>query len=375
MAKKKLTLTAKIKIVPTVEQEDILRATAHAYRDACNAVSAVIFKEDTLVQAKLHKLTYRELRSTFGLKSQMAQSVVKTVIAKYKTNQSNGHERSQVQFKKPQFDLVFNRDYSLTKGLFSVNTLDGRIKVPFHTEGLETYFDGTWTFGTAKLVNKYGKWFLHIPVSKEIEDIDLHKINQVVGIDMGVNFTATTYDSNGQTRFFNGKDIKHKRGKYKAMRKELQQRQTPSARRRLKEMGQRENRWMQDVNHCISKALVDTYGKDTLFVMEDLTGIRNATEKVRVKDRYQTVSWSFYDLRQKIAYKAEKAGSLGIAVDPRYTSQTCPKCGHTEKANRNKTTHTFCCRTCQYTSNDDRVGAMNLQRKGIEYIVEETART
>ena len=132
---------------------------------------------------------------------------------------------------------------------------------------------------------------------------------------------------------------------------------------------------MQDVNHCISKALVDTYGQDTLFVMEDLTGIRNATEQGRVKDRDQTVSWSFYDLRQKIAYKAEKTGSLGIAVDPRYTSQTCPKCGHTEKANRNKTTHTFCCRTCQYTSNDDRIGAMNLQRKGIEYIVEETART
>ena len=138
---------------------------------------------------------------------------MKTVIAKDKTNQRNGHEQSQVQVKKPQFDLVFHRDDSLTNGLFSVNTLDGRIKVPFHTEGLETYFDGTWTFGTAKVVNKYGKWFLHIPVSKEIEDIDLHTINQVVGIDMGENYTATTYDSNGQTRFFNGKDIKHQRGK------------------------------------------------------------------------------------------------------------------------------------------------------------------
>ncbi|ADH99045.1 RNA-guided endonuclease InsQ/TnpB family protein [Salisediminibacterium selenitireducens] len=371
----KLTLTAKTKIVPTVEQEDTLRKTAHAYRDACNAVSEVVFDENTLVQAKLHKRTYRELRSTFGLKSQMAQSALKTVIATYKTNQSNGHERSQVQFKKPQFDLVFNRDYSLTKGLFSVNTLEGRIKVPFYTEGLEPYFDGTWTFGTAKLVHKYGKWFLHIPVSKDVQEANLDNINQVVGIDMGVNFTATTYDSNGQTRFFNGKQIKHKRAKYKQMRKELQQKQTPSARRKLKKIGQRENRWMQNINYCISKALVEQYGKDTLFVMEDLTGVRNATEKVRVKDRYQTVSWSFNDLRQKIAYKAQKTGALGIAVDPGYTSQTCPKCGHTEKANRNKKTHTFCCQTCQYTSNDDRIGAMNLQRKGIAYIVEETART
>ncbi len=44
-------------------------------------------------------MMYRELRSTFGLKSQMAQSVLKTVIAKYKTNQTNGHERCQIAFK------------------------------------------------------------------------------------------------------------------------------------------------------------------------------------------------------------------------------------------------------------------------------------
>ena len=81
MAKQNLTLTAKIKIVPAVDQEHILHAAAHACRDGCNAVSAVIFKEDTRVQAKRHKLTYRGRRSTFGLTSQMAQSVLKTVIA------------------------------------------------------------------------------------------------------------------------------------------------------------------------------------------------------------------------------------------------------------------------------------------------------
>ena len=134
-----------------------------------------------------------------------------------------------MQVKKPQFDLVCHRDDSLTKGLLSVNTLNGRIKVPLHTEGLETYFAGTWTFGTAAFVNKYGKWFLHIPVSKEIEDMDRNKINQVIGMDRGVNSIAATYDSNGQTRFFDGKDIKHKRGEYKAMRKERQHRQALSA--------------------------------------------------------------------------------------------------------------------------------------------------
>ena len=94
-------------------------------------------------------------------------------------------------------------------------------------------------------------------------------------------------------------------------------RQTPSSRRRLKAIGQRENRWMQDVNHCVSKALVENNPKHTLFVLEDLSGIRNVIERVRIKDRYVSVSWSFYDLEQKLIYKAKQNQSSVIKVDPR----------------------------------------------------------
>ena len=147
-------------------------------------------------------------------------------------------------------------------------------------------------------------------------------------------------------------------------------RQTPSARRRLKAIGQRENRWMQDVNHCVSKALVESNPKHTLFVLEDLTGVRNATERVRTKNRYVSVSWAFYDLEQKLIYKAKQNQSSVIKVDPRYTSQCCPLCGHTEKANRNKKIHLFACKNCGYKSNDDRIGAMNLYRMGISYLAD-----
>ena len=51
-------------------------------------------------------------------------------------------------------------------------------------------------------------------------------------------------------------------------------------------------------------------------------------------------------------------------VDPRYTSQCCPCCGHVEKSNRSKKIHLFTCKNCGYKSNDDRIGAMNLCYKG-----------
>ena len=125
---------------------------------------------------------------------------------------------------------------------------------------------------------------------------------------------------------------------------------------------------MHDINHCVSKALVDSQPACTLFVLEDLTGIRTATERVRLKDRYVSVSWAFYDLRKKVEYKAALAGSKSIAVDPKHTSMKCPICGYITKANRDKKKHLFCCGSCGYTSNDDRIGAMNLHNMGKNYL-------
>ena len=364
-----ITITAKIQISATADDKVLLNKTMSVYSDACNYVSDYVFQTHNLKQFSLNKALYTELRERFGLKSQMAQSVFKTVIARYKTVLENESRWIKPSFKKPQYDLVWNRDYSLTQNYFSVNTLNRRVKLPYFAEGMSKYFDHTiYKFGTAKLVNKHGKYFLHIPVTYDIEESDISDICNVVGIDRGINFVVATYDSKHKSGFVSGKAIKQKRAHYSKLRKELQIRQTPSARRRMKAIGSRENRWMQDVNHCVSKALVKNNPKHTLFVLEDLSGVRNATERVKTKGRYVSVSWAFYDLEQKLMYKAKQNQSTVIKVNPAYTSQCCPGCGHIEKANRNKKIHLFSCKNCGYKSNDDRIGAMNLYRMGINYL-------
>ena len=335
-----ITITAKVQIVATDTDKVLLNKTMSVYCDACNYVSDYVFRTHDLKQFSLNKILYSTLREKFSLKSQMAQSVFKTVIARYKTILENQNEWIKPSFKKPQYDLVWNRDHSIYK------------------------------FGTAKLVNKHGKYYLHIPVTYEVEESNISDICNVVGIDRGINFVVATYDSKHKSGFVSGKAIKQKRANYSRLRKELQMRHTPSSRRRLKAIGQRENRWMQDINHQVSKALATGNPKHTLFVLEDLTGIRNVTERVKTKNRYVSVSWSFYDLEQKLIYKAKQNQSSVIKVDPRYTSQCCPACGHTEKSNRNKKIHLFTCKNCGYTSNDDRIGAMNLYRMGINYLAD-----
>ena len=364
------TVVAKIQIKVNPSEYQNLCNTMKAYSAACNFVSDYVFDTHDLTRTSLNKALYSDLRAKYGMRSQMAQSTLITVIAKYKAILKTQKEWIKPVFSKPQLDLVWNRDYSLVSNdtLFSVNTLNGRIKCEFFKNGFEHYFTDNCKFGTAKLVFKHGKFFLHIPVTYDIEELKTSDISNVVGIDRGIRFLATAYDSKGKTDFYSGNTVKQKRGHYKAIRKELQQVKTPSSRRRLKAIGQRENRYVNDVNHCISKALVETNPDGTLFVLEDLTGIRSATEKVKVKNRYVMVSWSYYDLEQKLTYKALKNHQAVIKVDPKYTSQTCPKCGHTEKANRNKHKHIFCCKNCGYTSNDDRIGAMNLHRMGIDYL-------
>ena len=366
-----ITMTAKVQIAATDTDKVLLNKTMSVYCDACNYVSDYVFRTHDLKQFSLNKILYSTLREKFSLKSQMAQSVFKTVIARYKTILENQNEWIKPSFKKPQYDLVWNRDYSLTQNCFSVNTLNGRVKLPYFAEGMSEYFNHSiYKFGTAKLVNKHGKYYLHIPVTYEVEESNISDICNVVGIDRGINFVVATYDSKHKSGFVSGKAIKQKRANYSRLRKELQMRHTPSSRRRLKAIGQRENRWMQDINHQVSKALATGNPKHTLFVLEDLTGIRNVTERVKTKKRYVSVSWSFYDLEQKLIYKAKQNQSSVIKVDPRYTSQCCPACGHTEKSNRNKKIHLFTCKNCGYTSNDDRIGAMNLYRMGINYLAD-----
>ena len=305
-----ITITAKIQIAATETDKVLLDETMSVYRNACNYVSDYVFHTHDLKQFSLNKVLYSTLREKFGLKSQMAQSVLKTVIARYKTILENQNEWIKPSFKKPQYDLVWNRDYSLTQNRFSINTLNGRVKLSYFADGISKYFDHTiYKFGTAKLVNKHGKYYLHIPVTYDVEESNISDICNVVGIDRGINFVVATYDSKHRSGFVSGKAIKQKRANYSKLRKELQMRRTASSRRRIKAIGGRENRWMRDINHQVSKALVKNNPKHTLFVLEDLSGIRNATERVKTKNVMFLYHEPFYDLEQKLICKQNRIQS------------------------------------------------------------------
>lgn len=391
--------TLKIRLLSDDDTNLVFGQTAYQYMSACNYVSQYIFDNGLFYAGamEIQKQIYHQLRQLFGLKAQMTISVIKTVTAKYNTVDTQLRKKpyhfeadkkhyscnrdvmwltKPIAFKRPQFDLVRNRDYSFvhnkkTGGLqLSINTLDKRQVCNYVLpDYMQKFYDGSWKLGTAKLVELNGIWYMHISVTKKTDAIQREDARHVVGIDRGLRFLATVYDDKQKTQFFNGRQIIAKRDKFDAVRAELQAKGTKSAKRVLRRISGRENRWMSDVNHCISKALVRKYGSGTLFVLEDLTGISFEEENLHGnKQSHNMRNWSFYDLETKLTYKAHETGSMVLKVDPSYTSQRCPHCGAIIKENRHHDKHLYVCRQCGFQSNDDRVGAMNIYALGTAWM-------
>ena len=388
----------KIRLKPTSSQAKDFEKITITYRDACNIVSQWYFDHHFKMSRKtFNNKLYHSLRTQFPeLNSGMVQSTYRTVITNYKmvetqlkrrplyvptgTYNKKGKEIwspvrrdlewlwKPVFYKRPQADYVRGVNYSFVKKakFISMNVLGKRIKVAFDHYYLQKLLSKNVKLGTAKLVHACGKWFFHIAITTNIPDeLQYSDVRNVIGVDRGLRFIATTYDSHQHSKFISGKQILTKRNHFKHIRAQLQSKRTPSARQRLKKIGHRENRWMSDINHQISKTLVDFYGPSTLFVLEDLTGIKKVVKHRKKDKRYEQNSWAFYQLEADLTYKALQNHSKVIKVPAQYTSQRCPKCGRINKNNRNHELHVYTCDRCGYQSNDDRIGAMNIQELGL----------
>ena len=401
-----MTQTITIRYRLYVNDPTPLIEVSEAYRDACNHISEYMFGRginDVPSFRELHDNLYLQLRTLYGLKAQMAQSAMRTVLARYSTliTQIRDSEKAaeawdkrkaeleakgrkpktkrpkvtawtKICFRALQCDQLADRDWSIKspcmdgRGTISISTLIGRLEYPYTDKGFEQY--RSCRRGTAKLVIRDdGKVFLHVSIDREVPDLPEGSPVTVVGVDRGLRFHAVTHDGK-HTKFYSGREAAKVRARYKSTRSSLQKCGTPSSRRRLKRIGSRESRWMHDRNSCIAKTLVSDLESGSVIVLEDLSGVRSATEVVKRKDRYLTVSWPYYDLQMQIEYKAAAKGIMVIYVNPAHTSQTCPHCGNIDKNARHRDRHEYVCPKCGFRTNDDRAAAMNIRARGMEQL-------
>ena len=179
---------------------------------------------------------------------------------------------------------------------------------------------------------------------------------KVLGIDLGIKKIAVTSDN----KFYKSSHLKNIKGKYQKLKRDLQVKGTKSTKRKLKYLSRKENRFVRDVNHCISKEIVNT--NNNVFVLENLKSIRFNTRTYNKKLNHMIGNWSFAQLQNFIEYKSERLGKTVVYIKPNYTSQQCSKCSHTEKDNRNG--NIFKCKNCGYELDADLNASRNIARIG-----------
>jgi len=225
--KRKITIVAKVKLYLTQIEQQLLYDTLQKNREALNAVSQVAFKKGLSNANILQKETYEMVRRDFKLGAQMACNVARSVAGKYKALKTNSDTLEKpVRFRKPELVYSYNRDFSIRKdGRLSLGTLRGRIVLSFEHNGMSHFFDGTWRFKTMTLILKKGTYYACFSMTQEVNATAIENIQQIVGIDLGINFLSVSYDGQ-KTSFVKGREIKDRRAKYKRLRKKLQKKQT-----------------------------------------------------------------------------------------------------------------------------------------------------
>jgi putative transposase len=178
-----------------------------------------------------------------------------------------------------------------------------------------------------------------------------------IGVDRNTtgHVAVTANPDTGKIEKF-GKSALHIHRKYSAIRKRLQR---EGKFRELKRVKDRESRIVKDLNHKISRKIVDmAQVQHAALVFEDLGGIRQ-TRKQHRSFKYALHSWSFYQLQMFVEYKAKLLGIPVLYVDPAYTSQDCSMCG----ARGQRQDKGFKCPVCGHVDHADVNAAFNIALK------------
>ena len=362
-----MQLSETVKIYPTEYQKTLISQTMTEYIETVNSL---VF--DAVSGHSIAKTTTADVNANLpsALLNQCIRDAKSVVKKHYKychkavlKNRSFAKRGSAIRTKAPKLPIlkkpccyINNQNYKIKENHIEfpvmVNGKSKRISVSVKlTERQKSLFSDA-KLGTMRIVIK--NYTLVAQIVYEVAEPELKTDGNIMGIDLGIKCPAVSYCSDGNVKFYgNGRKNKYMRRHYAYLRKKLQ---TSKKIKAVKRINDKEQRIMRDIDHKLSHDIVKTAMEHNVKVikLERLQNIRSTTRKSR-KNNHSLHTWSFYRLAQFIEYKAKLAGISVEYVNPAYTSQTCPICGHVHHADdRNYTCE------CGFHIHRDLLGAMNI---------------
>jgi IS605 OrfB family transposase len=316
-------------------------------------VNEVGSKERTYNKTKLHHLTYSDVRKQWP---ELPSALVQTArdVASEALKRLNYRQCEHKKYSSMRLNQRCLRA-DLKHKFVTISSIEGRLRFNIKMDSQTNKYKD-WSTKSATMSYRNGVLILNLIM--ESPTPEPVKPTRILGIDRGINNIAVC--SNNQ--FFNSSHLRNVKSRYQYNRAVIQSKGTRKARLKLRRLSGRETRFVRDVNHCLSKALVNSE-YDT-FALENLKNIPRSG-KGRVLNR-KLGNWSFHQLQNFLAYKAEAVGKNIVLVNPRNTSRKCSKCGHTEKTNRSGPS--FHCKKCGFQLDADLNASRNIANLGISLI-------
>ena len=123
----------KIQLATSKRQYNNLLETVHVFNEACNNVACLAYKKKCFDLECLHQKTYKHIRASYGLTSQMAAQVIRKVVKTYKT-----HPHTCVCFKLEGAVPYTKSSLSWREhsNMIFIQTLKGRKKIPYFSKNI-----------------------------------------------------------------------------------------------------------------------------------------------------------------------------------------------------------------------------------------------
>lgn len=284
----------------------------------------------------------------------------KRSIRNYKNGMPIPFQKVSMRLKETDLGIKMHWLKGITFNLFF-----GRDKSN-NREIVKRAMDGEYKYSDSSIQIKDNKIFLLFIVDIPVKKVELNP-NISVGVDLGIATPAYCALSEGFGRLAIGnkeeflKVRMQMQSRYRRTQSGLRMTSGGKGRRRkMRAMNQfkdYEKNWVKTYNHTISHQIVK-FAKDNFastIKLEFLEGFGQED-----KNKFILRNWSYYQLQQMIAYKAEREGMKVVFVDPYHTSQTCSCCGHYEDGQR-ETQSLFICKNpdCENKSKDGSNYKMN----------------
>jgi transposase len=264
--------TVRLRLYTTWTHEAALYETTAQFTASFNHVCTVGWQQRNGNAYTLHHLTYRDCKAAHpalvsDLHIQARQKASEAV------NSAVRREKRCLPTRCPQSVSCpprYNRHtfrVDWTRETVNLATTQGRLHLPFTLPAYAAYAQGHQVT-TADLIHRNGRWFLHIVVL--LPDIPSVDNGTALGVDLGVTHPAVSSDN----RFHGKRHWREVTKRRLRFQRKLQANGSKSAKRHLRSLAGREQRFWRDCDHVLSASIVSAVEPGTTIVIENLTNIR-----------------------------------------------------------------------------------------------------